>query len=102
MRRTLVLIFAVAISIAAPVARGDDSIQGLGRYWGFGWGDGYHSQRTWPLGSGPSCNCGPAVRQAPTPAAAPKQMQPQKAEPTSPSDRPAAKTSMRRYPKKSG
>jgi hypothetical protein len=97
MRRSLLLTFAFALLLPVTSAFATDPFQSVGRYLGFGWGDGYHSQRTWPMSSGPCYNCAPATKQATAPAPALKQSQP-KAEPVSPSDRPAAKTSMRRYP----
>ena len=66
---------------------------------GDGWGDGLHSKHTWALAPGPVCNCAMAAKQSPTPAQPIKSQTP-KAEPNSPSDLPAAKTSMRRYPRR--
>jgi hypothetical protein len=97
MRRRLVLLFALSVSLSVSAARGDDSINRLGRYWGFGWGDGYHARCTWPLSTGPSFQSASA---RPMPAPAPEAKPPQTEEPNSPSDRVPEQTSMRRYPKK--
>ena len=57
MRRSLLLTFAFALLLPATSAFATDPFQSVGRYLGFGWGDGYHSQRTWPMSSGPCYNC---------------------------------------------
>jgi hypothetical protein len=91
-----VVFVALAMICLAGVARAEDPIQQMGRYWGFGWGDGYHANRTWSL------NCGPTSQKqvVPTPAQKPAAA-PQELEPDSPSDRPVPKTG-RRYPTQNG
>lgn len=100
MRHLKTLGIALGLFCMTVAARADDPTQHIGRILGFGWGDGYHSQRTWPLNSSAPCtNCSssPQSQPRPTPAAPPKEAGP-KTEPNSPSDRPVLKTGLLRYP----
>jgi hypothetical protein len=89
-------LLCIGAPFAAPV-QAQDPTQEIGRYLGFGWGDGYHSKRTWSLYTPPFCNCQSGATRQAAPAAMP-QTAPKNAEPISPSDRPVQKTSLRRYP----
>lgn len=64
-RRTLLLTSLLA-AVTCFSAQAQEPLTRLGRYLGFGWGDGYHAKRTWPLNDGAYR---PAPERIPAPAA---------------------------------